>query len=49
MQPEVNIVWLKRDLRIQDHAALYEATKQENDAHTSLGVATVQLGYLCMV
>jgi deoxyribodipyrimidine photo-lyase len=26
-QAEVNIVWLKRDLRIQDHAALYEAAK----------------------
>jgi len=36
MLPEVNIVWLKRDLRIQDHAALYEATKQENDAHPVL-------------
>jgi deoxyribodipyrimidine photo-lyase len=24
---EVNVVWLKRDLRIQDHAALYEAAK----------------------
>lgn len=29
MLPDVNIVWLKRDLRIQDHAALYKATKQE--------------------
>jgi deoxyribodipyrimidine photo-lyase len=27
-QLQVNIVWLKRDLRIQDHAALYEAAKQ---------------------
>jgi deoxyribodipyrimidine photo-lyase len=26
-QAEVNIVWLKRDLRIQDHAAFYEAAK----------------------
>ncbi len=28
MLPNVNIVWLKRDLRIQDHAALYEASQQ---------------------
>jgi len=28
MQTEVHIVWLKRDLRIQDHAALYEAAKR---------------------
>ena len=27
-QSEINIVWLKRDLRIQDHAALYEAAKR---------------------
>ena len=26
-QAEVNVVWFKRDLRIQDHAALYEAAK----------------------
>jgi deoxyribodipyrimidine photo-lyase len=26
-QAEVNVVWLKRDLRIQDHAALFEAAK----------------------
>lgn len=25
---EINIVWLKRDLRIQDHAALYEAANR---------------------
>jgi deoxyribodipyrimidine photo-lyase len=28
MQNEVHIVWFKRDLRIQDHAALYEAAKR---------------------
>ncbi len=27
----VNIVWLKRDLRTQDHQSLYEAEKAEND------------------
>lgn len=25
MKPEINVVWLKRDLRTQDHAPLYEA------------------------
>ncbi len=27
MKPLVNIVWFKRDLRVQDHAALFEASK----------------------
>jgi deoxyribodipyrimidine photo-lyase len=26
MKPKTNIVWLKRDLRLTDHAPLYEAT-----------------------
>lgn len=29
MKPEVSIVWLKRDLRINDHAALFYATKSK--------------------
>jgi deoxyribodipyrimidine photo-lyase len=28
MKPEVHIVWFKRDLRVHDHAALFEACKQ---------------------
>ena len=28
MQTEVHVVWLKRDLRIQDHRALYEAARR---------------------
>lgn len=32
MLPDVRIVWFKRDLRIQDHAALYEASQQDNAA-----------------
>ncbi|MDX5321080.1 MAG: deoxyribodipyrimidine photo-lyase, partial [Bacteroidota bacterium] len=26
-QPAINVVWLKRDLRLQDHAPLFEAEK----------------------
>ena len=29
MKPEVNIMWLRRDLRIKDNAALYHALKAE--------------------
>ena len=29
MKPKTNIVWLKRDLRLTDHAPLYEATSRD--------------------
>ena len=29
MKPEVSVVWLKRDIRISDHAALFYAIKQK--------------------
>ena len=28
MKPLVHVVWFKRDLRVQDHAALFEACQQ---------------------
>ncbi len=31
MKPNINIVWLKRDLRTQDHAALKAAEEEGND------------------
>ena len=28
-RPEINIVWFKRDLRIEDHAPLYNASLED--------------------
>ena len=30
MKPVVNIMWFRRDLRLQDNAALYHALKSDN-------------------
>ena len=29
MKPQINVVWFKRDLRLEDHAALEEASKEK--------------------
>ncbi|MEI2708709.1 MAG: deoxyribodipyrimidine photo-lyase [Chitinophagaceae bacterium] len=30
MQPRINIIWFRRDLRLNDNAALYHALKSNN-------------------